>query len=73
LTLSGSEAAINASLATLNYQGNLNFTGSDTLTVLSTDSTGTPLTDTDTVAITVSAVDDAPINTVPGLSTSKEC
>jgi hypothetical protein len=72
LTLSGSEAAINASLATLSYQGNLNFNGSDTLTILSTDSSGTPLSDTDTVAITVSAVGNAPINTVPDAQTALE-
>jgi hypothetical protein len=72
LTLSGSEAAINASLATLNYQGNLNFNGSDTLTVLSTDSTGTPLSDSDTVAIIVAPMEEAPVNTVPGAQTVVE-
>jgi hypothetical protein len=37
LTLSGTQAQINAALATLSYQGNANFNGGDTLTVLSTD------------------------------------
>ncbi|NOQ49766.1 MAG: hypothetical protein GQ553_03790, partial [Nitrosomonadaceae bacterium] len=37
-----------------------NFNGADTLTVLSTDSSGVPLTDSDTVAITVDPVDDDP-------------
>src|SRR6202008_4835693 len=37
LTLSGTQAQINAALASLSYQGSLNFNGSDTLTVLSTD------------------------------------
>ena len=69
LTLTGTQAQINAALATLSYQGNLDFNGSDTLTVLSTDSAGTPLTDTDTVAITVTPVNDAPVNTVPGAQT----
>ena len=63
LTLSGTEAQINAALATLSYQGNLNFNGSDTLTVLSTDSDGTPLSDTDNVSITVNVVNDAPVLT----------
>ncbi|MCP9882534.1 VCBS domain-containing protein, partial [Cyanobium sp. Alchichica 3B3-8F6] len=63
LTLSGDESQINAALDTLVYQGNANFNGSDTLTVVSTDSAGTPLSDTDTVAITVSAVNDAPVPT----------
>jgi hypothetical protein len=43
----------------LTYQGNLNFNGSDTLTVLSTDSNSA--TDNDTVAITVDAVNDEPV------------
>ncbi|MBH0197632.1 MAG: DUF4347 domain-containing protein, partial [Nitrospira sp.] len=51
LTLAGTQAQINAALATISYQGNLNFTGADTLTVTSTDSNA--VVDTDTVAITV--------------------
>ncbi len=58
LTLRGSQAQINAALATLSYQANPNFNGADTLTVLSTDSGGTPLSDSDTVAITVTPVND---------------
>jgi hypothetical protein len=61
LTLSGTQAQINAALATVTYQGNLNFNGVDTLTVLSTDSDGTPLSDTDAVTINVAAVNDAPV------------
>ena len=70
LTLSGTEAQINATLATLSYQGGLNFNGSDTLTVKSTD--GAAATDTDTVAIQVTPVNDAPVNTVPGPQTVNE-
>jgi len=51
LTLSGTQVQINAALGTLTYQGRLNYTGLDTLTVTSTDSNA--LTDSDTVAITV--------------------
>ena len=58
LTLSGTETDINATLASVTYQGSANYSGADTLTVLSTDSNAA--TDTDTVAITVNAVDDAP-------------
>ena len=72
LTLSGTQTEINAALGTVIYQGNLNFNGSDTLTMLSSDSTGTPLTDSDTVAITVNAVADAPVNTVSGAQTVEE-
>src|SRR5204862_304760 len=57
LTLSGSQADINATLASLAYQGTLNYNGPDTLTVTSRDSNA--VTDVDTVAITVLAVDDA--------------
>ena len=59
LTLSGTLAQINAALATVSYLGTANFNGSDTLTILSTDSGA--LTDSDTVAITVTAVNDAPV------------
>jgi hypothetical protein len=58
LTLSGTEAQINAALATLTYQGGTDFNGSDTLTVLSIDSGGVPLSDNDTVSITVDPVND---------------
>ena len=60
LTLSGTQVQINAALATLSYQGNLNYHGSDTLTMLSTDSAGTSLSDSDTVAIVINPVNDAP-------------
>ncbi|MBH0179953.1 MAG: hypothetical protein HP491_19350 [Nitrospira sp.] len=46
--------AEDTALATISYQGNLNFTGADTLTVVSTDSNA--VANTDTVAITVSPV-----------------
>ena len=69
LTLAGTAAQINAALGTLAYQGNLNFNGSDVLTVTSSDGT---LTDVDTVALTVTPVNDAPVNTVPGPQTVAE-
>ncbi|MGV0984163.1 MAG: Ig-like domain-containing protein [Limnohabitans sp.] len=56
LTLSGNQTDINATLASLKYTGASNYNGADTLTVLSTDSQG--VTDSDTVAITVTAVAD---------------
>ena len=53
-----------------------NFNGSDTLTVLTSDAgntgTGGPLPDSDTVAITVTAANDAPVNTVPGAQSVAE-
>ncbi|MEQ1848404.1 MAG: VCBS domain-containing protein, partial [Nitrospira sp.] len=61
LTLSGSQVDINATLATLVYQGTLNFNGSDTLTVTSTDANSG--SDVDTVAIIVTAVNDPTVVT----------
>ncbi|WP_165803879.1 Ig-like domain-containing protein [Limnohabitans planktonicus] len=61
LTLSGSQADINATLASLKYTGAGNYNGPDAITVLSTDSQG--VTDSDTVAITVKSVNDAPTGT----------
>jgi ELWxxDGT repeat protein len=79
VTITGSPAAINATLASasgLVYQGTLNFNGNDVLTVLTNDlgNTGTSgaLTDSDTITITVNAVNDAPTNTVPALITATE-
>ena len=63
LTISGSEADINATLASLTYTGDVDFVGADTLTVISTDSGGVPLSDTDTVTINVTDINDEPIVT----------
>jgi VCBS repeat-containing protein len=51
LTLTGTQAQINASLATLSYTGGAYFSGVDTLTIVTTDSGG--LLDVDTLDITV--------------------
>ena len=51
LTLSGSPASLNLALATLSYQGAGQFSGTDTLSILTTDAAG--LVDLDTVDITV--------------------
>jgi hypothetical protein len=61
LTISGTETDINATLASLLYQGTLNYTGPDTLTTLSTDSAGVPLSDSDVTALTVTAVNNPPV------------
>ena len=58
VTIAGTAAQINAALAGLAYTGNLNFNGADTLTVATSDGTAT---DTDTIAITVNPVNDAPV------------
>ncbi|HEV7880896.1 beta strand repeat-containing protein, partial [Bradyrhizobium sp.] len=70
MTFSGTLAAINAALSGMAYQGNPNFQGSDTLHITTNDTGNTGSggfqTDTDTVAITVSAVNDTPSFTVGG-------
>ena len=70
MTFTGSLANIDTALNGLQYLGALNDTGAETITITTSDqgSTGIggTLTDTDTVAVTINAVNDAPINTVPG-------
>ncbi|WP_374668140.1 tandem-95 repeat protein, partial [Ramlibacter sp.] len=60
LTLSGTQAQINAALATLTYNPTADFNGTDTLTIVSTDATA--LTDTDSVVITVTSVADTVVD-----------
>jgi hypothetical protein len=65
MTFTGALADVNAALATLSYRGDADFNGTDTLTITSDDQgytgTGGPLVDTDSVAITVNPVADAPV------------
>jgi hypothetical protein len=83
MTFSGTVGAINAALDGLVYRGNLNANGLDTLTLTTDDQgntgidpglsgTATSEADTDTVAITVNAVNDAPLNAVPGAQSVNE-
>jgi hypothetical protein len=69
ITMQGPQAAINAALNGLVYRPNANYNGSDTLTITTDDlgnsGFGGPQTDTDTVSITVTAVNDAPTVTLP--------
>ncbi len=62
LTISGSEIDINTALISLSYKGNPDFNGMDMLTVRSTDASGSPLVDIDTVNITVNPVVDGIID-----------
>ena len=67
LTLIGSVADINATLASLTYTGNTNVTGvsADTLTITTDDlgnyGTGGALQDVDTIQIDITNVNDAPV------------
>ena len=78
LTILGTETDINATLASLTYTGNTDVTGTaaDTLTVTTNDQgntgSGGAQQDIDTVQIDITAVNDAPVNTVPGTQTVGE-
>ncbi|WP_290689202.1 Ig-like domain-containing protein [Aquabacterium sp.] len=76
MTFTGTASAINTALASLVYSPAANYNGSDTLTILTSDQgnagSGGAKTDTDTVAITVNAVNDAPVNTVPAAQSVNE-
>jgi hypothetical protein len=65
----GTLPQINTALNGLIYRGNSNFNGSDTLTITTSDlgntGNGNILTDIDIIPITINAVNDVPINTVP--------
>ncbi|WP_229676226.1 beta strand repeat-containing protein [Polaromonas eurypsychrophila] len=69
VTLSGTVTQVNATLAaSVIYVPNANFNGTDTLTMTTNDNGnvgGGALTDVDTVSISISAVNDAPVNAAP--------
>jgi hypothetical protein len=72
VSVTGTVAQVNSILAGVTYTPDLNFNGSDQLTVSTNDNgnTGTgALTDVDTVNITISAINDAPTIAVPGPQT----
>lgn len=67
MTFSGSVANVNTALDGLTYIPTGNYNGASSLTIDVSDGT---LTDSDSVAITVNAANDTPINTVPGAQTT---
>jgi VCBS repeat-containing protein len=76
ITMSGTLTNLNNALNGMTYLGTQDFNGSDTLSIGVNDGgntgSGGPLTDSKTVGITVSAVNDAPVNSVPGTQTFDE-
>jgi len=80
LNIVGSIANINPALSGLRYQPTLNYNGPAQITVTTNDNGNSgsstqqgnngippdPLSDVDTINITVTATNDAPVNTVPG-------
>jgi VCBS repeat-containing protein len=76
LTFQGSLADVNTALAGLSYQGDLNYNGSDTLNIDTSDlgntgSGGTKI-DSDSIAMTVNAVNDAPSGTDNTVTTDED-
>jgi VCBS repeat-containing protein len=76
MKIRGTLASINSALNGMQYAPNLHFNGSDTLQIVTSDlnntGSGGAKTDTDTVTINVSAVNDAPEVTVPGAQSATE-
>jgi len=76
MTFTGTAAAINAALNGLSFAPTANFNGAAALSVNTSDQgntgAGGALSDLDVVAITVNAVNDAPVNTVPAAQTINE-
>ncbi|PSV27835.1 retention module-containing protein [Photobacterium sp. GB-56] len=77
LTIEGDITKINQLLDKgINYVGDKDFNGTDSLTMTTNDNgnsgAGGALTDTDSVDITVTPVNDAPVNTVPDAFTVDE-
>jgi len=76
MMIQGTLTNINAALAGMQYAPNQHFNGSDTLQIQTTDlgntGSGGSKSDTDSVTINVSAVNDAPVVLVPGAQTALE-
>src|SRR5436305_1732398 len=76
MTFRGRLAQVKSRLATVTYSPTGNFNGSASLTLASNDlgnsGTGGAKTDSDASAITVTAVNDAPVNTIPATQTTNE-
>lgn len=76
VSVSGTVADVNGSIGSVQYTGVGNYNGGDTLTVTANDNgntgSGVALTDSKTVAITVDAVNNSPVVTVPGAQTINE-
>jgi hypothetical protein len=76
MTFKGTQANINAALNGLSFTPASNYVGPVSLTVVTNDLGNTGLggaqSDTDTVAINVTPVNDPPVNTVPGAQTTLE-
>src|SRR5205814_1079852 len=76
MTFTGTMANINAALAGMVFAPTADFNGAASVQIVTSDQgntgSGGAQSDTDTVNITVNAVNDAPVNTVPAAQTMNE-
>ncbi len=76
MTFTGTLAGLNSALDGLSFLSAANFNGAAGLQITTNDQgnsgVGGPLSDSDTVNITVNAVNDAPVNSVPAPQTTNE-
>jgi len=76
MTFQGTLANLNTALNNTVFDPNLDFVGAATLTIATDDlgntGAGGARQDTDSVTINVTAVNDAPVNSVPGLQATSE-
>src|SRR2546425_1283148 len=76
MTFTGTVANINTALNGLSFAPTANFNGAASLQLVTNDQgnsgAGGALSDTDNVAITVNAINDAPVNSVPAAQSTNE-
>ncbi len=76
MVFTGTITNINTALNGMSFTPTLNYNGSASVQIITDDQGNTgpggAMTDNDSVAVTVTAVDDAPVNTVPGAQTVAE-
>jgi hypothetical protein len=73
MTFTGSMDDINAALNGMNFTPNANYAGAASVKIVTNDLGNNPSgakSDTDTIVVTVNAVDDAPVNSAPGTQTA---
>src|SRR5439155_891007 len=76
MTFTGTSATIDARMNGMSFTPTANFNGAANLQIVTDDQgntgAGGALSDTDSVAITVNAVNDAPVNSVPAAQSTNE-
>jgi len=76
MVFTGTAADLNAALDGLTFSPNANYNGPAVISLTTNDQgnsgSGGALSDTDTIPITITAVNDAPVNTVPAAQTTAE-